>query len=69
MHVIKYRFGKYIFCTHGLRLERAGRKEPIRPKTALLLSVLIENRDRLVSKRELFQLVWDSEYVQDHALF
>jgi len=67
--VVKYRFGQYTFCTHGLRLEKAGCKEPIRPKTALLLSVLIANRDRIVSKQELFQLVWNNEFVQDHALF
>jgi len=67
--VVNYRFGQYTFHTHGLRLERAGRRESIRPKTALLLSVLVENRDRIVSKRELFQLVWNTEFVQDHSLF
>lgn len=69
IQVVKFQFGQYIFHTHGLRLERAGRKVPIRPKTALLLSVLIENRDRTIKKRELFQLVWNTDYVQDHALF
>lgn len=69
IQVEKFRFGSFIFHTHGLRLERAGQKVPIRPKTALLLSVLIRHRDRIVSKRELFQLVWNTDYVQDHALF
>jgi DNA-binding winged helix-turn-helix (wHTH) protein len=67
--MVRFRFGQYIFHTHGLKLERSGRKVPIRPKTALLLSVLIENRDRTVKKQELFQLVWNTDYVQDHALF
>ena len=67
--MVSYRFRQFTFHTHGLRLERAGRKESIRPKAALLLSVLIENRDRIVSKRELFQRVWNTEFVQDHALF
>lgn len=67
--MVRFRFGQYIFHTHGLRLERAGQKVSIRPKTALLLSVLIANRDRTVSKQELFQLVWNTDHVQDHALF
>ena len=44
-------------------------KYDIRPKTALLLAYLIEYRHKIISKKELFQAVWQTEHVQDHTLF
>jgi cytochrome c-type biogenesis protein CcmH/NrfG len=41
----------------------------IRPKTALVLSYLIENRQTIVSKNDLFEAVWQSSHVQNHTLF
>jgi len=41
----------------------------IRPKTALVLSYLIENRQFIVSKNDLFEAVWQTSHVQNHTLF
>lgn len=41
----------------------------IRPKALRLLRLLIENRDRVVSKSEIFSFVWGNAYARDHLLF
>lgn len=64
-----FQFSNYLFNTNTLELTRNNLKVKIRPKTALLLRVLIENRHRIISKDDLFAQVWKTEHVQDHTLF
>lgn len=42
--------------------------QAIEPKSFRLLQFLIENRDRVVSKEEIFQAVWAGTFVTDNAL-
>src|SRR5207302_1676984 len=45
-----------------------GVAQPLEPKTFRLLQFLIEHRDRVVSKEEIFQAVWSGTFVSDNAL-
>ena len=45
-----------------------GVPQPIEPKAFRLLHFLIENRDRVVSKDEIFKVVWADTFVTDNAL-
>lgn len=49
-------------------LRRAGQHVPVEPQVFDLLRVLIENADRIVSKDELFDQVWDGRIVSEAAL-
>ena len=65
----QYQFLDFRFDTDTFHLYRDKVRCDIRPKTAQLLVYLITNRDRTISKKELFQAGWQSEHVQDHTLF
>ena len=45
-----------------------GVPQPLEPKSFRLLQFLIENRDRVVSKQEIFDAVWAGTFVTDNAL-
>ncbi len=64
-----YRFDKYIFDTENYELRADGVLLALRPKTAVLMGVLIEQRQQLLGKQVLFSQVWRSDYVQDQSLF
>jgi TolB-like protein len=49
-----------------LRLE--GRHLPVEPLVFALLSLLVENRDRLVSREEVIERIWDGRIVTDAAI-
>ncbi len=53
--------------TRGL-LTRDGTPVPLRPKCFAVLSYLIENHGRLVSKDELFEAIWPDTVVTDDSL-
>ncbi|SFC42774.1 winged helix-turn-helix domain-containing protein [Pseudoalteromonas denitrificans] len=65
----QYKFAQFQFNSQTYRLTVNQIKHDIRPKTALLLAYLIENRHKIISKKELFLSVWHTEHVQDHTLF
>ncbi len=50
------------------RLRRAGSDVPLRPKALLVLTHLIENRDRVVTKDELMQVGWPNVIVTEDSL-
>lgn len=64
-----YQFYEFAFDREKYQLSKNGTEVNIRPKTALVLSHLIENRDVIVSKNELFEAVWQTPHVQNHTLF
>lgn len=64
-----YRFAKFHFDTTTYTLTQGCEALDLRPKTAVLLSVLLENHQQILSKSELFEQVWQSSYVQDQSLF
>lgn len=64
-----YRFDDFVFDLDSQQLTRSGEDVPIRPKTAELLTVLLENHDRLLSKQELMDEVWHDTHVGEAVLF
>ena len=63
-----YRFDGFELDLGSHRLMRAGRPLAIEPRVFDALVHLLENRDRLVTKEELFAGVWPDEAVSDNAL-
>ncbi|MCZ6862224.1 MAG: winged helix-turn-helix domain-containing tetratricopeptide repeat protein [Alphaproteobacteria bacterium] len=63
-----YQYGDCSLDTGGLELKRAGEIVALEPQVFRLIVYLIENRDRVVTKEELFEKVWDRRFVSDGAL-
>ena len=64
----KYRVGDYTIDVARFRLTTGGQPVPIEPKVFDLLVYLIRHRDRVLSRDELFQQVWDGREVSDATL-
>jgi DNA-binding winged helix-turn-helix (wHTH) protein len=64
----RYRFGDVEFDRGGFRLTRAGQPVRVEPKVLEVLGHLIDNRGRLVEKRELLGAVWGDTAVSEGAL-
>jgi len=64
-----YQFYNFQFNREKYQLTNKAIAVSIRPKTALVLSYLIEHRQSIVSKNDLFEAVWQTSHVQDHTLF
>ena len=54
--------------TRQFELRRSGQTVPVEPQVFDLLQLLIENHDRIVTKEELFEKVWDGRLVSDATL-
>ena len=63
-----YRFGPYELDMAKVELRAAGTTRDLEPQVFALLALLVENHDRLVSKDEIFEKVWDGRIVSDAAL-
>ena len=63
-----YRFGSYLIDARRLELRRDGELCELEPQVFSLLVFLIENRDRVVSKDEMIEAVWDDRIVSDATL-
>jgi TolB-like protein/Tfp pilus assembly protein PilF len=64
---------RFIFENHALDVGRrelicAGEDIPLEPQVFDLLLYLLENRDRVVGKDELFEKVWDGRIVSESTL-
>jgi TolB-like protein/DNA-binding winged helix-turn-helix (wHTH) protein/cytochrome c-type biogenesis protein CcmH/NrfG len=64
----RLRFDRYVLDLHGGSLLLDGNEIALRPKTFAVLSYLIENAGRLVSKDELFGAVWPNLAITDDVL-
>jgi len=64
-----YQFYQFQFNREKYQLTHNDIQVNIRPKTALVLNYLIENRQSIVSKDDLFEAVWQTTHVQNHTLF
>jgi DNA-binding winged helix-turn-helix (wHTH) protein/TolB-like protein len=62
------RFDDICVETRNFKVFKGGAAVALEPKTFLLLACLIENRDRLVEKRELLDTVWKDVAVTENAL-
>lgn len=63
-----YRFGAFTLDTQTYELRRDGMTIPVEPQVFSLVAHLIENRERVVSKEELIEVVWRGRVVSDATL-
>jgi DNA-binding winged helix-turn-helix (wHTH) protein len=63
-----YNFGKFSIDTERLEFRGSDGPLAVEPQVFSLLVYLIENRDRVVSKDELFDHVWLGRIVSDATL-
>lgn len=63
-----HRFGEFTLDERLGELRRSGEVVPLQPKVLDLLVYLVRNRDRPVSKEELFAELWSDVVVSDAAL-
>ncbi len=63
-----YTFGPFELDTARVELRTAGETRALEPQVFALLALLVENRERLVSKDEIIEKVWDGRIVSDSAV-
>jgi len=63
-----YRFADCTLDTQLYILHRAGQSTRLSPKVFETLCYLIEHRDRVVSKQELCEQVWEGYAISDATL-
>jgi len=64
----RYRFDDVQIDIESFRLLKAGNAVQVEPKALNLLIFLVENRGRLVERKELIDAVWGDAFVTDHVL-
>ncbi len=65
---MKYQVAEYVIDTTRYRISTGGAAIPVEPKVFDLLVYLIRHRDRVLSREELFQEVWEGREVSDATL-
>ena len=63
-----YRVGHYLLDLRKFEVRKDDRVLSAEPQVLALLFLLVENRDRLVSKDELIASVWGGRAVSDTAI-
>ncbi len=63
-----FRFDEFEIDTLNYQLQRQGQSVEVEPKVFDLLSYLVTNRSRLVSRDELFENLWPGQVVSDTSL-
>lgn len=63
-----YRFGDFELDTAMIELRRQGVAIAIERQVFATICLLVENRDRVVSKEELVQRIWDGRSISDSAI-
>ncbi len=62
-----YRFDSFVFDRERGLMD-AGEAIPLEPQVSDLLCYLLENRDRVVTRDELIERIWNGRFVSDAAL-
>lgn len=65
---MKYHLAEFVIDTTQFQISSAGEVIAIEPKVFDLIVYLIENRQRLISREELFDQVWGGREVSDTSL-
>jgi DNA-binding winged helix-turn-helix (wHTH) protein len=65
---MRYLFADYVLDTDRRELSRGADLVPLEPKVFDLIVYLIENRQRVVSRDEIFTAVWAGRIVSESAL-
>jgi TolB-like protein/DNA-binding winged helix-turn-helix (wHTH) protein/tetratricopeptide (TPR) repeat protein len=68
VNVNEYRFDDLVIDRAQFRVSKAGERLTLTPRAFDVLIYLIENRDRVVEKQELFEAIWKDAFVTDNAL-
>ncbi len=63
-----YRFGPFELDLARYELRARGEARSIEPQVFALLALLVENRERMVSKDEIVEKVWDGRIVSESAI-
>lgn len=63
-----HQFGDLEVDTDQMIVRRAGNVVPLTPRPYAILELLIANKDRVVSKDEMIDIVWQGKLVSDAAL-
>ncbi len=63
-----YRFGPFELDLARVELRSGDAVRPIEPQVFALLAFLVEHRERLVSRDEIIEKVWDGRIVSDSAV-
>lgn len=64
----RFIFEDFEFNTHSYSLTQNSAPVPLRPKTAKLLALFLENRGKVLSKAEIICAVWENDHVPEYAL-
>ncbi|HPF24702.1 MAG TPA: winged helix-turn-helix domain-containing protein [Hyphomonas sp.] len=63
-----YRFEDFELDQARFELRQGGEPSPTEPQVLSLLLLLVENHDRLVSKEEIIDRIWEGRAISDSAL-
>jgi DNA-binding winged helix-turn-helix (wHTH) protein len=63
-----YEFDAYEIDTDKVELRSNGAVLSIEPRPYALLSLLVENRERVVSREEIIEKIWDGRAISDAAI-
>ena len=63
-----YRFGSFELDVDKAELRADGAPQHVEPQVFALLAFLIEHRERMVSRDEIFERLWERRVVTDSAL-
>src|ERR1700704_4087180 len=63
-----YQFGPFELDLATVELREGDKTRAMEPQVFALLALLVENRERLVSKDEIIEKVWDGRIVSDAAV-
>ncbi|MEO0830216.1 MAG: winged helix-turn-helix domain-containing protein, partial [Pseudomonadota bacterium] len=65
---MSYSFASFELDAQTRELRNAGQAVAIEPKVFDVLCMLIEHRDRVVTKEELIETVWQGRFISDSAV-
>jgi DNA-binding winged helix-turn-helix (wHTH) protein/TolB-like protein/Tfp pilus assembly protein PilF len=65
---MRYQIAEYVIDTARYRISNGDVALPVEPKVFDLLVYLIQHRDRVLTREELFREVWDGRVVSDATL-
>lgn len=63
-----YRFGDFELDLARFELRAGGSVRPVEPQVFALLALLVANRERVVSRDEIIEKVWEGRVVSDSAV-
>ena len=61
-------FGEYELDTAAVELRRNSISVPVEPQVFRVLALLLEQRERMVSREELIEQVWGGRFISDTAI-